>query len=100
MPGWWQWYYWLDPVSHTLYSLVVSQLGGMPYTPPLPIEAMHMDSCLQTQMTHCCVQQSIPNATSRTSRPANASVLPSQQFTRQMLLSMHELAGKGKTDFW
>jgi hypothetical protein len=29
MPGWWVWYYFLDPVSWTLYGLIASQLGDV-----------------------------------------------------------------------
>ncbi|KAF5748216.1 pleiotropic drug resistance protein 1-like isoform X2 [Tripterygium wilfordii] len=29
MPGWWRWYYYLSPISWTLYGLVVSQFGDM-----------------------------------------------------------------------
>ncbi|KAJ4707956.1 Pleiotropic drug resistance ABC transporter [Melia azedarach] len=28
IPIWWRWYYWICPVSWTLYGLVVSQFGG------------------------------------------------------------------------
>ncbi|KAK9826285.1 hypothetical protein WJX74_005739 [Apatococcus lobatus] len=27
IPGWWIWYYWIDPVAHTIYGLVASQLA-------------------------------------------------------------------------
>ncbi|KAM4111355.1 hypothetical protein ACJW30_05G061000 [Castanea mollissima] len=29
MPIWWRWYYWLSPVSWTLYGLVASQFGDL-----------------------------------------------------------------------
>ncbi|XWS20361.1 hypothetical protein CRYUN_Cryun31cG0094900 [Craigia yunnanensis] len=29
MPVWWRWYYWMCPVSWTLYGLVVSQFGDL-----------------------------------------------------------------------
>lgn len=29
MPVWWRWYYWLNPVSWTLYGLIASQFGDM-----------------------------------------------------------------------
>ncbi|KAK9816709.1 hypothetical protein WJX72_004056 [[Myrmecia] bisecta] len=29
MPGWWVWYYFLDPVSFTVYGLIESQLGDV-----------------------------------------------------------------------
>ncbi|KAG8643737.1 hypothetical protein MANES_11G063300v8 [Manihot esculenta] len=29
MPVWWRWYYWLNPVSWTLYGLITSQFGDM-----------------------------------------------------------------------
>lgn len=27
MPVWWRWYYWANPVSHTLYGFIISQYG-------------------------------------------------------------------------
>nr|XP_023908192.1 pleiotropic drug resistance protein 1-like isoform X2 [Quercus suber] len=32
MPIWWRWYYWLSPVSWTLYGLVASQFGDLTNT--------------------------------------------------------------------
>ncbi|KAM4100339.1 hypothetical protein ACB094_05G060600 [Castanea mollissima] len=32
MPIWWRWYYWLSPVSWTLYGLVASQFGDLTET--------------------------------------------------------------------
>lgn len=29
MPAWWSWYYYLNPVSWTLYGLIESQLGDV-----------------------------------------------------------------------
>ncbi|KAK9836509.1 hypothetical protein WJX74_001987 [Apatococcus lobatus] len=29
IPGWWIWYYWLDPLTYTIYGLVASQLGDL-----------------------------------------------------------------------
>lgn len=29
MPIWWRWYYWICPVSYTLYGLVASQFGDI-----------------------------------------------------------------------
>ncbi|KAK9830255.1 hypothetical protein WJX72_010612 [[Myrmecia] bisecta] len=29
IPGWWVWYYYLDPVAFTLYGLIASQLGDV-----------------------------------------------------------------------
>ncbi|KAI3419000.1 uncharacterized protein J3R85_013510 [Psidium guajava] len=29
IPGWWKWYYWANPVSWTLYGMVVSQYGDL-----------------------------------------------------------------------
>lgn len=29
MPVWWRWYFWLCPVSWTLYGLVASQFGDV-----------------------------------------------------------------------
>jgi CDR ABC transporter len=27
MPGWWVWYYYLNPIAWTLYGIIVTQLG-------------------------------------------------------------------------
>ncbi|XP_044472279.1 pleiotropic drug resistance protein 1-like isoform X2 [Mangifera indica] len=32
MPLWWRWYYWICPVSYTLYGLVVTQFGDIEET--------------------------------------------------------------------
>lgn len=29
MPIWWRWYYWICPVSYTLYGLIASQFGDI-----------------------------------------------------------------------
>lgn len=29
IPVWWRWYYWANPVAHTLYGFIVSQYGDM-----------------------------------------------------------------------
>ncbi|KAL3696312.1 hypothetical protein R1sor_010388 [Riccia sorocarpa] len=36
IPAWWKWYYWLDPVSWSLYGLLDSQLGDVTEEISLP----------------------------------------------------------------
>ena len=34
IPIWWRWYYWLNPVSWTIYGVIGSQFGNTPINVP------------------------------------------------------------------
>lgn len=36
MPGWWVWYYYLNPIAWTLYGIIIFQLGDFQSTLATP----------------------------------------------------------------
>ncbi|PSC69376.1 ATP-binding cassette transporter isoform B [Micractinium conductrix] len=47
IPGWWIWCYWINPLSYTLYGLIVSQLGDIDTDIQLGVNTMSVSAFLE-----------------------------------------------------
>ncbi|CAI7754317.1 unnamed protein product [Closterium sp. NIES-53] len=50
IPVWWQWFYWLTPISYSLYGLIESQLGDI--TTPIQVNGMTGTQTVESFLTN------------------------------------------------
>ncbi|CAI5960868.1 unnamed protein product [Closterium sp. NIES-64] len=49
IPVWWQWFYWLTPISYSLYGLIESQLGDI--TTPIQVDGVAGNQTVESFLT-------------------------------------------------